>query len=101
MLIQTPNSSERARARTSRALRWGIPVAVAAVVIPLIIVQLLIARAGPILKGRVVETLRARFGSDVELDSLQVTVTHGIDVTGGGLRILPQTSCGQPETTSR
>jgi hypothetical protein len=50
----------------------------------------MVARAGPILKGRVVETLRARFGSEVQLDSLQVKVTHGLEVTGSGLRIFPQ-----------
>jgi len=47
------------------------------------------ARANPILKGRVVETLRARFGSDVQLDSLQVSITHGVEVSGSGLRIYP------------
>ncbi len=52
-------------------------------------VQIAIARAGPILKGRVVETLRARFGSEVQLDELRVTIAHGVDVSGGGLRIFP------------
>ena len=53
------------------------------------IVQIAIKRAEPILKGRVVETLRARFGSNVQLDSLQVNVLHGVSVSGGGLRIFP------------
>lgn len=61
-----------------------------AVVIPIVVVQIMMARAGPILKGRVVETLRARFGSDVQLDSLQVRIAHGINVTGSGLRIFPR-----------
>ena len=52
-----------------------------------IIFQILITRATPIIKGRVVETLGTRFNGKVELDTLTVTVLHGLDVTGGGLRI--------------
>jgi hypothetical protein len=42
----------------------------------------------------VIETLRARFGSEVQLDTLQVSVVHGLVVTGSGLRIFPQNSQG-------
>jgi hypothetical protein len=66
-----------------------IPAVLAGVAIPVAMVQIAIARAGPILKERVVETLRARFGSDVQLDSLQVSVEHGVNVSGSGLRIFP------------
>lgn len=69
--------------------RWVIPAAVVAVAVPLIVVQIAIARAGPILKGRVVETLRARFDSDVQLDTLKVSFDGGINVSGSGLRIFP------------
>ena len=41
-----------------------------------------------------IETLRARFGSEVQLDTLQVSVVHGLVVTGSGLRIFPQNSQG-------
>ncbi|WP_157477664.1 AsmA family protein [Granulicella tundricola] len=53
------------------------------------VLQILVARAGPILKGRVVETLKTRFDSKVELDRLQVSILQGLNVTGGGLRIYP------------
>jgi hypothetical protein len=49
-----------------------------------------LVRASPILKGRVEETLRARFDSDVQLDSLQVRIGRGLEVTGSGLRIFSQ-----------
>lgn len=49
--------------------------------------DIMLKRAAVILKGRVVETLTARFDSRVELDSFNVSVFHGIDVSGGGLRI--------------
>lgn len=70
-------------------MRWAVPVGLVAVAAPLLVVRVAIRRAEPILKGRVVDTLRARFGSDVQLDSLQVNVLHGVDVSGGGLRIFP------------
>ena len=77
------------RTRIGKLWLWAIPAVVIGVLIPVAVVQIAIARAGPILKGRVVETLRARFGSDVQLDTLNVSVMHGVDVTGAGLRIFP------------
>jgi len=55
-----------------------------------VVVQIVLARANPILKGRVVDTLRARFDSDAQLDTLQVSIARGLEVTGSGLRIFPQ-----------
>ncbi len=49
--------------------------------------DVLVERAGPILKGRVIETLSTRFDAKVELDSLDVSVIKGLEVTGQGLRI--------------
>jgi hypothetical protein len=48
---------------------------------------MVIARAEPIVKRRVIDTLSARFQSKVELDSFHVSVSHGIEVYGGGLKI--------------
>jgi len=87
-LIQNQKSNERPRGRTSRAWRWGIP-ALLAVVILVIVVQIVLARASPILKGRVVETLRTRFEGDVQLDKLLVSVGRGLEVAGSDLRIFP------------
>ena len=55
----------------------------------LIALQILILRATPILKGRIVETLSTRFNSRVELDQLQVSAFPRLNVSGGGLRIFP------------
>jgi hypothetical protein len=49
--------------------------------------RVVIHRAEPILKGRVVQTLQQRFQSKVELDEFDVSVDHGIEATGKGLRI--------------
>jgi hypothetical protein len=42
----------------------------------------------PMLRRKVVETLAARFHSPVELDRLELSMSRGVMVTGGGLRIL-------------
>lgn len=49
----------------------------------------MVHRAGPILKGRVIETLSARFDGRVELDTLEVSIVRGLEVSGRGLRIFP------------
>lgn len=50
----------------------------------------MLGRAGPILKGRVIETLSTRFNSRVELDGFDVSLVKGLEVSGNGLRIFPQ-----------
>ena len=52
-----------------------------------IAVRLVIARAEPILRARVIQTLSNRFDGKVELASFHVSVTNGIDVSGAGLKI--------------
>ncbi|MCU1272636.1 MAG: hypothetical protein JWO48_67, partial [Bryobacterales bacterium] len=54
--------------------------------------EVMIHRAGPILKGRIKETLSTRFNSRVELDSLNVSLLRGIEVSGDRLRIYPPDS---------
>ena len=43
--------------------------------------------AGPILRGRVIQTLSERFQSRVELAGFHISMRHGIQVSGDGLRI--------------
>ncbi len=50
-------------------------------------VELTMHRAEPILKGRVIETLSTHFDSRVEMDGFHVSVLHGMEVSGDGLRI--------------
>ena len=51
--------------------------------------EVMMRRAAPILKGRVIETLSTRFKSRVELDGFAVSVLKGLEVSGDGLRIFP------------
>jgi hypothetical protein len=59
------------------------------VVALVIAANVMIRRAGPILKGRITETLSARFNGRAELDRLDVSVLPGIAVSGNRLRIYP------------
>src|SRR5580698_6010927 len=52
-----------------------------------IAVRLVIDRAEPILRARVIETLSNRFDGKAELASFDVSVRNGIEVSGTGLKI--------------
>lgn len=43
----------------------------------------------PFLKDRVVATLESRFHAHVQLDTFNISAAQGLNVTGGGLRIVP------------
>jgi hypothetical protein len=62
-------------------------IALAVLVVLLVVGEVMLKRAEPILKGRVIETLSTRFNSHVELDDLQVSIIKGLAVSGKGLRI--------------
>lgn len=51
--------------------------------------EVMMHRAMPILKGRVIETLRTDFNSRVEMDNFNVSPLKGLEVSGDGLRIYP------------
>ncbi len=50
-------------------------------------IRIVIKRAQPILRARVISTLSNRFQSKVELEALDVSVVHGLEVSGSGLKI--------------
>lgn len=81
--------NESASPRGRSAWRWIlVSLAIAAIVLG-VIGEVVMRRATPILKGRVIETLSTRFDSRVEMDGLHVSVTKGLEVSGDGLRIFP------------
>ena len=81
----TPARPARRR-RVWRVLGW---TALISAIVLVVVVEIVIRRAGPILKGRVVQTLSDRFDSKVELDELDVSFFRGLEVSGKGLRIYP------------
>ncbi|MGO9940366.1 MAG: AsmA-like C-terminal region-containing protein [Terracidiphilus sp.] len=71
---------------------WPILSLVLLGVALLLPLQILVDRAAPIVKGRVIHVLSVEFNSKVELDDLQVSVWHGLNISGAGLRIFPSHS---------
>jgi hypothetical protein len=67
--------------------RWFLWITLIAVLVLLVVGEVVLRQAAPILKGRVIETLSARFNSRVELDDLDASLIRGLDVSGKGLRI--------------
>src|SRR5271170_4056697 len=74
-----------------RKWRWigGIALLSAAIVAALS--WILISRAEPIVRARVIETLSTRFNSKVELDGFHVSLFRGLEVSGEGLRLFGDT----------
>lgn len=69
--------------------RWSWIAATLVVVLVAVVLEVrhVIDRAEPILRARVIETLSARFKTKVELEDLDVSVIHGLEVSGKGLKI--------------
>lgn len=64
-------------------------VVVILIIAALIVGNILLHRAGPMLKAKVVETLSTRFDSRVELDTFHVYFVRGVEVSGAGLKLYP------------
>ncbi len=86
MQTALPNTGTKAR-------RWKVIGVIACITLAsaAVIVREVINRAQPILKKRVIETLSNRFQGRVELATLDVSVFHGLEVSGSGLKIFGAT----------
>jgi hypothetical protein len=91
-LIEQKNERVETRgvSKSRRVWTWIFASLLIAVVVLGVIGEVMVHRAAPILKGRVVETLSTRFNSRVELDGFEVSLVKGLEVSGSGLRIFPQ-----------
>jgi hypothetical protein len=85
---QAPNPKQSDRAKLWRWVAIAAVIVVAAAVVG---AQLIINRAQPIIRTRVIDTLSNRFHSKVELADFQVSVIKGIEVFGSGLKIYGKT----------
>src|SRR5258708_19282465 len=83
----TSGSPRTTHIRRRRLWKWIASTVLFLLILALIGIRLVIARAEPILRTRVIETLTTRFKSRVELASLHVSVADGLQVSGGGLQI--------------
>jgi hypothetical protein len=88
-----PAQQPHPAANHKRTKRWpwiiGIVLLSTAVVV--VLGTIVISHAEPILRGRVMETLSARFHSKVELDRFHVSLMQGLQVSGEGLRLFGNT----------
>src|SRR5258708_18026938 len=75
------------RGRRSRRWRWIAGILLLFLLVAAVCIRVVITRAEPILRTRVIETLATRFKSRVELSSLHVSVIRGLEVSGEGLQI--------------
>jgi hypothetical protein len=62
--------------------RWFLWITLIAVVVLLVVGEVVLRQAAPILKGRVIETLSTRFNGRVELDDLDASLIRGLAVSG-------------------
>jgi AsmA-like C-terminal region len=85
------SAAPKRRRRWARRTGWIVGVLLVLVGVAAICMRIVIVRAQPILRARVVETLSARFKSRVELGELHVWVANGVHVDGKGLKIFGAT----------
>ena len=91
-MIEQKNERIEARgvSKRRRVWTWIVGSLLIVVAVLAIVGEIVVHRAAPILKGRVIETLSTRFNSRVELDGLDVSLVRGLEVSGNGLRIFPE-----------
>jgi hypothetical protein len=90
MMEINESTEERTAVRRRGVWGWIFVSLLLAVVAAAVVGEMMMHRAGPILKGRVIETLSTRFNSRVELDGFNVSLLKGLEVSGNGLRIFPE-----------
>jgi hypothetical protein len=72
-------------------LRWILAIGASLLAVVAVCVRIVILRAEPILRARVIGTLSTRFQSRVELQELHVWIARGLHVDGRGLKIFGAT----------
>src|SRR5712671_3593936 len=82
-------SADRVSKNSRRRRLWKSIGVVALIFLATAIVatRYVIAHAAPILRARVIQTLSNRFNSKVALAGFQVSLLHGIEVSGTGLEV--------------
>jgi hypothetical protein len=90
MMEINQSAEERNAVRRRGVWGWIFVSLLLAIVVAAAVGEVMMRRAAPILKGRVIETLSTRFNSRVELDDFNVSLVKGLEVSGSGLRIFPQ-----------
>jgi hypothetical protein len=77
--------------KLGRAWKWIGIIALLFLAGAVVVARIVIARAEPIVRARIIQTLSTRFHGRVELASFGVSIAHGIQVSGSGLKIFGAT----------
>jgi hypothetical protein len=85
-IMETPPEPSKQRSR-GRVWKLIAVIAIIFFVITLLSLRYVKTHAGPILRARVIQTLSSRFKSKVEIETFQVSLMNGIEVSGTGLKI--------------
>jgi hypothetical protein len=75
--------------RRHRWLKWFAGGVLVLLVVLAVAVSIVLRRTEPFLRAHIVEALQDRFHARVELDSFHVSLAHGLQAQGRGLRIWP------------
>lgn len=86
MVVHVPTTAQQS-AQKRRRWQWIGVIACLVLIGAAVGSHLVIVRAQPILRTRVIETLSNRFKSKAELATLKVSVFRGLEVSGTGLKI--------------
>lgn len=86
---ESPTARPRKRRTLLRVFLWTSSIAGILFLIVGIAGDIVLHRAGPMLKAKVIETLSTRFDSHVELDGFHASVLRGFEVWGSGLKLYP------------
>ena len=70
------------------------------VVVPVATFEILLSRAEPILRARLLQSLSARFHSRVEMGAFEVSLLRGFEVSGKDLAIYPYNIASNTPTFS-
>jgi hypothetical protein len=84
--VEEPDATGRWRLRGSRVRLIGVGLLVA-LTLALVILIVAVYRADSILRARIIETLSSRFQAPVELTEFHVSIAHGFQASGRGLKI--------------
>lgn len=87
--LEPPAVPARGHRSLRRVLLWAGSVTAILIVCIVIAGEILLHRAGPMIKAKVIETLSTRFDSRVDLAEFHVSVVRGFEVSGSGLKLYP------------
>jgi hypothetical protein len=82
--------TENTHKSRARLWYWIGGITLLLVVAAGIVLAVIVSRAQPIIRARVIETLSTKFKAKVELDAFNVSLLKGLEVSGKGLRIFGQ-----------